>query len=193
MHKTAYSVVELLVCLALVLLAGAVATPGLLAARDSVRADGATDYLMGVLHGARIEALKRRAHVAVRFEVDGADIVMATYADGNGNGVRAADITSGLDPLLRPRERLSQHFANVAFGFADGVPDVDGVAVGADPDPIRVGKSRMLSFSPVGTSSTGTVYLRARGARQSAVRVLGATGRIRSLSYEHGAGQWAAR
>jgi Tfp pilus assembly protein FimT len=193
MNRAAYSVLELMVCLTLALLLGAVATPGLLAARDGVRADGAADYLVGLLQGARMEALKRRAHVAIRFEADGGNYVLATYVDGNGNGVRAADITSGADALLRPAERLDQQFANVTFGFETGVPDVDGVDAGADPDPIRVGRSRMLSFSPTGTSSTGTVYLRGKGGRQVAVRVLGATGRVRSLLYDFGGRRWLAR
>jgi hypothetical protein len=70
---------------------------------------------------------------------------------------------------------------------------VDGTETTADADPIRVGRSRMLSFSPTGTSSTGTVYLRGRGRRQLAVRVLGVTGRIRALWFDFGAGRWQPR
>jgi hypothetical protein len=130
--------------------------------------------------------------VAIRFEADGDGYMLAAYVDGDGNGVRAVDITDGADTLLRPRERLEQQFPNVTFGFEPGVPDADGSPV-EDPDPIRVGRSRMLSFSPTGTSSTGTVYLRGSGRRQLAVRVLGGTGRIRSLSFDFGAGRWLPR
>ncbi len=193
MSRSAYTLIELLLCLGLVVVLGAVAAPGLLAARDSVRADGAADYLVALLHGARLEALKRRAFVAIRFETDMVGHTLATYIDGDGNGVRAADITSGVDTPLRPPERLDQQFPNVTFGFENGVPDADGNPVGADGDPIRVGRSRMLSFSPLGTSSTGTVYLRGRGRRQLAVRVLGGTGRIRSLWFDFTAGQWVQR
>ncbi len=193
MSRAAYTLLELLLCLGLTGVLGLVSTPGLLAARDAVRADGAADYLAALLHGARMEALKRRTYVAVRFEADPGGVSMAAYADGNGNGVRAADIASGTDPLLRPRERLEQRFASVRFGFETGVPDVDGNALAAGADPIRVGTSRMLSFSPTGTSSTGTVYLRGQGRRQLAVRVLGATGRIRTLWFDFGGWQWLAR
>jgi hypothetical protein len=165
----------------------------LLAARDGIRADGAADYLVSQIHGARMEALKRRAHVAVRFEPDGDDYLLAFYVDGNANGVRASDIASGVDVLLRPREPLRQQFTGVRFGFEDGVPDVDGTGTLEDRDPIRVGRSRLLSFSPTGTSSTGTVYLHGRGRRQLAVRVLGVTGRIRSLSFDFGTGTWRPR
>jgi type II secretory pathway pseudopilin PulG len=188
--RSAYTLVELLLCLGLVVLLGAIATPGLSAARDAVRAEGAANYVAAVLHGARAEALKRRAHVAVRFETDGGRHVMAVYLDGDGNGVRSTDISGGVDVLLRPREPLDGQFANVAFGFESGVPDVDGSPAGPNPDPIRVGRSRMLSFGPSGTSSTGTVYLCGPGRRQTAVRVLGVTGRIRSLRFDFAASQW---
>ena len=107
--------------------------------------------------------------------------------------MRAADISSGEDLLVRPRWLLRDQFAGVAFGFEAGVPDVDGGDTSSDPDPIRVGLSRMLSFSPTGTSSSGTVYLRGRGAHQLAVRVLGGTGRIRSYDFDFGSRTWVLR
>jgi hypothetical protein len=193
MARTGYSVLELLVCLSLAALAFAVSAPGLLAAREDALADGAADYIVSALHGARMEALKRRASVAIRFEAAGDDFLLAVYIDGNGNGVRSADITSGEDTLIRARSLLREQFPGIRFGFEPGVPDVDGADTSADADPIRVGLSRMLSFSPTGTSSSGTVYLHGRGPHQLAVRVLGATGRIRSLDYEFGARKWVPR
>ena len=189
----AYSLVELLVVLALVLLLCGAGMPTLLAARDDVRADGAASFLASELRGARMEALRRNAQVAVRFEVDGDDYLLAFYVDGNGNGVRSADIASGIDALLRPRERLGRQFPGVGFGFEDDVPDLDGVEWTETASPIRFGSSRMVSFSPTGTSSSGTVYLRGRGHRQLAVRVLGGTGRIRSWLFNFRTRQWSSR
>jgi Tfp pilus assembly protein FimT len=195
MLRSAYSLIELLVCVALVLIVTFSGAPALMGARDSVRADSAADYLAGRLHAARVEALKRRASVAVRFEAtaSGDDYLVATYVDGNGNGVRAADITAGVDVQLRAAECVADQFPNVHFGFEGGVSDVNGTSTASDPDPIRVGSSRMLSFSPTGTSSSGTVYLRGRGRHQVAVRVLGGTGRVRSLAYDFVTGQWLQR
>lgn len=189
----AYSVIELLVGLTLALLLCGASMPSLLAAREDVRADGAADFLVSQFQKTRMEALRRNAHVAVRFESDGDDYLLAFYVDGNANGVRATDITSGVDALLRPRERLDQQFPGVRFGFEEGVTDVDGVRSADNPDPIRFGRSRMLSFSPMGTSSSGTVYLHGRGHRQLAVRVLGGTGRIRSVVFNVVAATWGSR
>jgi hypothetical protein len=41
-----------------------------------------------------------------------------------------------------------------------------------------------VSFTPDGTASSGTVYVRGRGGAQYAVRVLGATARTRVLRYD---------
>ena len=41
-----------------------------------------------------------------------------------------------------------------------------------------------MSFTPLGTASSGTLYLRGRDGSEYAVRVLGATGRTRVLRYE---------
>jgi type II secretory pathway pseudopilin PulG len=189
----AYSVVELLVGVTLALLLCGAGMPALLAARDDIRADGAADYLVSQFHQARMEALRRNAQIAIRFEPDGDDYLLAFYVDGNANGVRATDIAGGADPLLRPRERLGHQFPGVRFGFAEGVPDIDGVPSAENPDPIRFGRSRMLSFSPTGTSSSGTVYLHSLGRRQFAVRVLGGTGRVRSLLFNEGTARWNSR
>ncbi len=189
----AYSLIELLVVLALVVLVCGAGMPALLAARDDVRADGAAGYLVSEWRRARMEALRRNAQVAIRFEADGADYLLAYYVDGNGNGVRSADIASGIDVLLRPRERLAQQFPGVSFGFEADVPDLDGTPSAENPMPIRFGSSRMLSFSPTGTSSSGTVYLRGRGHRQLAVRVLGGTGRIRTWLFNFGTSQWSSK
>lgn len=193
MPRIGYSVLELVVGLSLALIICGAGAPVLLATREGILADGAAGHLVSQLHAIRMEALKRRASVAIRFEPAGNDYVVAVYVDGNSNGVLSADIANGVDTPLGPRETLGQRFAGVRFGFEDGVPDADGVPITGNADPIRAGRSRMLSFSPTGTSSSGTVYLHGRGHHQLAVRVLGGTGRIRCLSYDFGAGRWQPR
>ena len=133
MPRTGYSVLELMVCVSLAMLAVVSGTPALLATREAVLADGAADYVARELHAARMEALKRCASVAIRFEADGDDFAMATYVDGNGNGVRATDISSGEDTLMGPRRLLRDQFAGVRFGFEAGVPDVDGADTSSEP------------------------------------------------------------
>ena len=54
-------------------------------------------------------------------------------------------------------------------------------AVMVPGDALRIGGSELLSFSPTGTATSGTLYLAGRTGLQYAVRVLGATGRIRTV------------
>jgi hypothetical protein len=54
-----------------------------------------------------------------------------------------------------------------------------------DSDPIRFGRSDMVSFSPLGTATPGTFYL-AGGGMQAAVRVTGGTARVRILLWQDG-------
>ena len=118
--------------------------------------------------------------------------MFSTYTDGNQNGIRTTDIASGVDPIDATGERLADRFASVRFGLAAAVPDLDGVRQMTDTDGVRIGSPKILTLSPDGTASSGTVYL--RGARaQYAVRVLGATGRTRVFQYQRGANQWVLR
>jgi hypothetical protein len=84
---------------------------------------------------------------------------------------------------------LTWHFNGVTFGIRAGVPDADGRPADTT-DGVRVGPSRLLSMNPIGSSSSGTLYVHGRGRAQYAVRVLGATGRVRVVRYFEARGAW---
>ena len=184
-----HSLVEALVAITVLCLVAAMAAPSVLAARDDERARSAADYVASLFHLARIQALKRHVNVALRFEPDGDGFRYAMFADGNHNGVRSADIDEGVDPRIRETERVDQQCPGVAFAIDTLARPVEG----DNSSPIQLGRSRMVSFSPLGTSSSGTVYLLGRGRRQFAVRILGPTGRIRTLEYNYAAHAWQPR
>jgi type II secretory pathway pseudopilin PulG len=192
MASAGYSVLEALVVVCILCLVAALAAPSAVAARDDARARSAADYVASLLHVARLEALKRHVNVALRFEADGLDVRYAMYADGNHNGVRAADIEAGVDPRIRQPERLEQQCPGVQFAIDEHASSVDG-GVPAATDAIQLGRSRMVSFSPLGTSSSGTVYLLGRGHRQFAVRILGPTARVRALEFNFATSVWQPR
>lgn len=191
--RAGYSLVELLITLALAGLIAAMATPTVSGARDAVRTMGAADYLASLLDVARTEALKRHANVALRFEAEDTGFRYSLVVDGNGDGVRAAQVASGVDPSIRAGERLDQPFPGVTFGLDEGVGPIEAGDDLDDRNPIRIGRSRMVSFSPTGTCTPGTLYVLGRGRRQLAVRVLGATGRVRILEFNFGLAAWQPR
>jgi hypothetical protein len=85
---------------------------------------------------------------------------------------------------------VSQHFPGIRFGVLPGVLGVERAETLAEwGDAARIGAADMVSFSPDGSGSSGTLYIRGR-RRQYAVRVLGASGRIRTLAFDFVARVW---
>ena len=167
----------------------AVALPLTQTGLDDLRTGMAARYLAGRIVGARVDAVHRSTRVALRFEDAGGELGFALYVDGNANGVRTAEIVNGADPLLRARERLRDRFPGVSFGLDAAVPDLDGHVRQEPDDGVGVGSARLLTLGPDGTATSGTLYLRGRHAR-FAVRVLGATARVRVFKYHPGARVW---
>jgi prepilin-type N-terminal cleavage/methylation domain-containing protein len=183
-----FSLLEMLLVTSIVATLAAVSVPVTAGALDELRTSMAARYLEGRIMNARATAVKRSAHVALRFEPVGHDWRIGEYGDGNGNGVRASDISAGVDPAIGQAEFIGSLFPGVGFGLHTGVPDIDG-SRSTGSDGLRIGSSRILTLGPDGTATSGTLYVRGRRG-QYAVRILGITGRTRVLRFHPGTGQW---
>jgi type II secretory pathway pseudopilin PulG len=181
-----------LLALAIAAIILSLAVPKTMSAVDEMRTATAARYLASRITGARLQALQRSTCVALRFEAVGNDYWFATHVDGNRNGVRTRDIANGSDWVLVAGDRLADRFPHERFGLTPGVPDLDGARMSDEGDGVRVGSPRILTLSPDGTATSGTLYIRGRQG-QYAVRVLGATARTRVFRYDVGAGEWIAR
>ena len=190
-QSAGFTLIEVLLAVAIAMVMAGVALPVTAGALDELRALAAARYLAGRIVQSRMEAITRSTSVALRFEPAGPDYVFTPYADGNGNGVRAADIHRGIDPPAGVPHQLGDSFGGVRLGLLPGLPDVDGAA-GGSTDGVRIGTARILTMSANGTATSGTLYVQGRRA-QYAVRVLGATGRTRVLKFDTGAGTWISR
>lgn len=188
--RAGFTVPELLLAVAFAATVTGMAVPVLSHALDDHRAGLAARYVASRIRHARMEALKRATAVALKFEAGRPDYSLTPFADGNGNGVRTADIRRGIDPPLGRPAQLADNFPGVHFGLIEGALDIDGFASG--PDGVRIGSARILTLAPDGTATSGTLYLRGRRA-QYAVRVLGTTGRTRVLKYRASDRTWMSR
>jgi type II secretory pathway pseudopilin PulG len=185
----AFTILELLFALAIAGTLTTIAVPQGLRALDDFRTRAAARYLAQRLADARLSAVKRSLAQGLRFEPGSPDYRITAVADGNANGLRTAEIQAGIDRTLPVPEVIGSLFEGVAFGILDNVPDADGQAANGTAG-VRVGSARLLAMNPDGTSSSGTLYLRGRDRAQYAVRVLGVTGRVRMLRFDHVRRRW---
>jgi prepilin-type N-terminal cleavage/methylation domain-containing protein len=189
-HPAGFTLIELVFTMALVVLLAGFALPVGGDALDDMRTRAAARYVAGCIASARMGSINRARAIGLRFLAASPDYQFTSYVDGNGNGVRTLDIQSGADLPLASARQLGSDFRAVHFGLAVGIPDLDGV-LNTATDGVRIGTARILTLSPDGTATSGTLYL--QGARaQYAIRVLGATGRTRVLKYESGSRSWVS-
>lgn len=185
--------VELAVVLGLTVTATATALPRMLTRVDDARVEGAARYLSARFYDTRLEAIARSAEVALQFTSTNDGYVMAAYEDRNGNGVLARDIQRNVDRQIHSPERLSASFSGVELGTLPGLPAIDAGSPAPGDDPIRFGASNMVSFSALGTSSSGTLYVKGHGNIQYAIRIVGATARVRIYRFDVRSGRWQLR
>ena len=174
------SLLEILVALSLAIVIAAAAIPTAQSMVHESRLRGAAFHLRGLMRQVRARAAAQACYMGVVFdEVDG-DPVFTIHADGNGNGIRRVDVDSGSDPRLREPYRLSETFPGVRYGSRPA---------GA-PEPffrgVQMGRSHIVSFSPLGSSTTGTLYLSNDYGLVYAVVIFGGTGRVRVARYRGG-------
>ena len=185
------SLVELLICLCVATVAMGLALPSYRFPQREMRARAAARLVSAQFARARMEAVRRSTHVAVEMVGSAPDVGLRLVIDGNANGVRRIEVDAGIDGELQPEVSVMQQFAGVAFAVGLACPGIDGgPAVPLGDAPVKVGASNLLVFTPEATSSGGTVYLTADTGDLFAVRVLGATARVRVLRCRAASGAW---
>lgn len=186
-----FSLLEATVALGIVLVMAAVAAPSFQARFADAHLVGAGQQFKSSFRLAWSIAVRSGAYTAIRFErLDDGRAFYSLYADGNANGVLSADIERGLDRRIAGPYPLSGGAPGVSVGINPGVPNLppeSGLLAG---DAIRFGRSDMLSFSPLGTATPGTFYLKGESA-QAAVRVNGGSARVRLMLFR--GGRWRER
>ena len=185
-----YTLIELMATTSILTIMLAAAVPLAHSTIDRSRTAGAATYISARIATARMEAVKRSAFVAIQFVRKPDGYWIATYVDGNRNGVLARDIDSGIDFPISTEMRLDQQFPGVEFGIHPAVTAFEPTESMNYSDPIQIGRSTLLSFNPNGSSTAGTLYIRGRQANQYAVRVLGITARWRIFHFDFQDGKW---
>ena len=170
------------------------AVPQLVTGRHEQQLLSAARYMRSRIMLARAEAAAAGAATGFLFVREDDAFMFRRYVDMNGDGVRTIDVVSGVDQPLGTGTRIGDLFAGVRFGLSPAVPPIGSRdAAGGGADPIRFGRSDILTLTPLGTATPGTLYLRSDRGPQAAVRVFGTTARVRLFTFDFASAQWRAR
>ena len=187
-HDGGVSLVELLVVLVLLAILAASGVPATRALVDAGQARQAAGFVASRLRIAKQHAVFRTAAEGLVFDWDGDRWTFRVCRDGNGNGLRRRELSTGPDQCVEGPYALDDLFPRVRVDV-DGSLRGPGGEAGSD-DPVRFGRSDMASFTPAGTATAGSLYLRSAMGVQYAVRVAGLNGRTRILRFDPGTGRW---
>jgi hypothetical protein len=144
-------------------------------------------------HALRWKSVAQNRSHGIYFEQTAEGWRWFRVRDGNGNGLRTAEVNNGTDTILSGPHRIGDRVSGVAAGFpgAGPFPKVRGGGnIGNLEDPVKFGPSNLISFSPLGSSSSGTVYLTDGRRELFAVVLFGPTVRVRVWRYDPQNGNW---
>jgi hypothetical protein len=189
-HDRGAALIDVVFSAGLIAVLSSIAIPLLHTSRQHDAARSAARYLAARLQQTRAEALRRNVAVALRFDPGDVDR-FGVYVDGDGDGVLESDITRGVDVRFGDEGRLSHYAGAIRFRINQEIAEPEtGDALAAGSDPLRIGRSTLVSFSPLGSATSGTVYLADIAGPQMALRIFGATSRMRVLRFVPAARQW---
>lgn len=185
--------VEILVVLTVTAMMTVVGVPTLAEARRAAALRGVAGKVWGMMVRCRAHAIMRRRSTALVFEQEGADGWRCFIAeDGDGDGLRRADLDSGRDRVIGEVLALDGLTAGLGILTDVPVPDPSGTGLlgGNLADPVRAGRGDIITFTPRSTATPSSVYLTDRHGRMRVLRVYGGTARVRSLVWREGWPKW---
>jgi hypothetical protein len=184
--------VELLVVLVVAAAPLAITVPALAAgAAESRTAAGARELAM-MLHACRWHSVARGVARGLAFRRDATGWYWLEVEDGNGNGLRTGEVADGTDAVRSPTRRLEHRVAGVTLGFPAG--PIPSIPPGRGPisrldDPVRFGTTDIVSFGPLGSASSGTLYV-TDWRNLYAIVLFGPTARVRVWRYDEVQRRW---
>jgi type II secretory pathway pseudopilin PulG len=188
------SLVELSCALALLGLVAALVLPELGELRRSAATAAAAHHLATTLQAMRFGAVASGRAQGLLFARDAGGWSWRQVRDGNGNGLRRVEVEAEIDRTLSGPHRLAEVVPGVRFGFPPGgpfpkIPPGRGRLWPAD-GPVRFGNADLVSFGPLGGSSSGSFYLTDGRRRLWAVVLYGGTARISVWRFDPKRGRW---
>jgi prepilin-type N-terminal cleavage/methylation domain-containing protein len=183
-NQRGYTLAEMLVTVAIIGLFTTISLASLTDILWRAALRGAVVRIRGVMSMTQEDAVALKRNRAIKFlrDADGG-WSYAVYTDGDNDGVLNEDIAKGIDRLVQGPDLLVAPRALATIGIpARGLPDPDGGArIPASASPVQFGRSLLCSFSPDGSSTPGSIYLRTVAGDAAVVRCSGEGGRVSVL------------
>jgi prepilin-type N-terminal cleavage/methylation domain-containing protein len=189
-RRSGYTLIELLITVAIIGMVASIALPNFHRMRNRMALRAAAGELRSTFHEVRMRALSRGANTGLKFEQIAGQWHFSTYEDGDGDGVRNDDIKKGTDKRITASRVVFPQARHITIGLLDiPVKDADGDLV---KSPVTFNNSTICSFSPIGESTPGTIYITNNDGDLWCVRVYGASAKIRTLRYNREIKKWVA-
>ena len=157
MRQRGFSLVEATVVVGIILVMAAVAAPAFRALFADAHILGAGQEFRSQFRLAWSTAVRLGVYSGIRFErLEDGRVFYSVYSDGNANGVRSADIASGVDPRIAGPFPLSGRAPSVRVGINPGVPNMPPATGELSGDPVRTSEARKPLASAIIATNTAT-------------------------------------
>lgn len=187
---------ELVLSVALVGLLTTALIPAVANVRSAALAAAGARQMVVTLHALRWKSVSLGRSHGLFFDQQPGGWIWYVVRDGNGNGLRTAEVLDGRDPTLSGPHRLEDSIPGVTLGFPTDrpiprVPPAEG-PIDHLEDPVHFGNTDLVGFGPLGTASSGTIYVSDQLHRLYAIVLFGKTARITVWRYHARNGQWTS-